>query len=114
MKERDAAVKRAEDMDAQQVIEIQRAQASVDLSHTCLHRVDLALAGNSCFFHSNLTLPLTGLTSFSDCSCQMPGPTPTPPPTKQLLQPAKCGVWWLLLMPAGTPKTLWLPWTLGF
>ena len=45
MKERDLAVKRVEDMDAQ----IQAAQTKYDLSLASLHRADLALAGMPCF-----------------------------------------------------------------
>ena len=45
MKERDLAVKRVEDLDAQ----IQAAQTKYDLALASLHRADLALAGMPCF-----------------------------------------------------------------
>ena len=49
MKERDLAVKRSEEIDAQYQDQIRAAQAKYDLSLTCLHRADLALAGMPCF-----------------------------------------------------------------
>ena len=45
-------------------------------------------------------------------SRQMPGPTPLLLPSKLMLKPAECEVWWLLLMLVGTLKTLlwlWMP-----
>ena len=45
MKERDLAVKRAEEIDSQYQDQIRAAQAKYDLSLTCLHRADLAFAG---------------------------------------------------------------------
>jgi len=45
MKERDLAVKRAEELDSQYRDQIRAAQAKYDLSLTCLHRADLAFAG---------------------------------------------------------------------
>ena len=49
MKERDLAVKRSEDLDAQYQYQIQAAQNKYDLSLACLHRADIALAGMPCF-----------------------------------------------------------------
>ena len=45
LKERDATVKRCEDVDAHYQDQIRAAQAKCDLSLACLHRVDIALAG---------------------------------------------------------------------
>ena len=59
MKERDLAVKHSEDVDAQYQYQIRAAQAKYDLSLTCLHRADIALAGMPCFpvpCRSELTL----------------------------------------------------------
>src|SRR4051812_43977221 len=58
MKERDLAVKRLEDESSQHQGQIRAAQAKYDLSLASLHRVDIALAGMSCFlapYYSELT-----------------------------------------------------------
>ena len=49
MKERDLAVKRSEDVDAQYQDQTWAAQTKYDLSLACLHRMDIALAGMPCF-----------------------------------------------------------------
>jgi chromosome segregation ATPase len=49
MKERDLAVKRLEEINAQYEDQIRAAQAKYDLSLACLHRADIALAGMPCF-----------------------------------------------------------------
>ena len=49
MKERDLAVKRAEDVDTQYQDQIRAAQNKYDLSLASLHRADIALAGMPCF-----------------------------------------------------------------
>ena len=67
MKERDLAVKRSEDVDAQYQDQIRAAQNKCDLSLACLDRVDIALAGMlyfSVFPCSELTLWFSDLTLF--------------------------------------------------
>ena len=49
MKEKDLAMKRSEEIDAQYQDQIRAAQAKYDLSLASLHRADIALAGMPCF-----------------------------------------------------------------
>ena len=72
MKERDFAVKRCEDVDAQYQDQIRAAQNKCDLSLACLHRVDIALAGMlylSVFPCSDMTLWFSDLTFFRLLFC---------------------------------------------
>ena len=68
LKERDAAVKRCGGVDAQYQDQIRAAQAKCDLSLTCLHRVDIALAGIFTslllFLYPDLMLWFSDLISF--------------------------------------------------